>query len=532
MPQWLPPMQTDTAPARARVLATAGVVALLFYARDARADLVARALDAGGGGAAPAAATGAGDVDDLGAWAGAPRPTSLPELLRHAIQQAPALASAKIDIAVAEARIAQTWARNDWQVKSQLTVGSSTGSFSGIAIDRQTQVALSGDLIRALPTGGTIDLHAISQYNRTSSSLGNSTQWFDELSGSITQPLLRGRGQALFDANEKKAGIARDVAALSRQLAAIQMVQAVVAAYWDLVSAERDLAITRTSLDLTRERLRVTQVGVDGGKIARSELPAVQQIIATRQEDVLTGELAVVNASIALRRAVGLPIGAGELTLHVDTDLELRDGTFDLGALVERAYGTSPELAQLGLQDGSSTLDIEVTENGLLPQLDAALTLGPAGQDASFGRALANLVELKQLAISGSLTYSRSIEQRDVRGRARELRAAREKLRVNAFDLRAQIAQTMARAVGGLELARRRVVLSQRAIDLAKENIAIETSRFTLGKSTNFDILNRQEELRQAELRKAHAQIDWHKAEGVVLALTGELLPAFGIALE
>jgi len=35
-----------------------------------------------------------------------------------------------------------------------------------------------------------------------------------------------------------------------------------------------------------------------------------------------------------------------------------------------------PELAQLAKQDASTHIDIEVTENGLLPQLDIALSLG------------------------------------------------------------------------------------------------------------------------------------------------------------
>ncbi|MBL0218976.1 MAG: TolC family protein [Myxococcales bacterium] len=74
--------------------------------------------------------------------------------------------------------------------------------------------------------------------------------------------------------------------------------------------------------------------------------------------------------------------------------------------------------------------------------------------------------------------------------------------------------------------------LSRRAIELANENIKIETDRFNLGKSTNFDVLNRLEELRQAELRKTSALIDWHKAEAVVQALTGDILPTYGIAIQ
>ena len=117
-------------------------------------------------------------------------------------------------------------------------------------------------------------------------------------------------------------------------------------------------------------------------------------------------------------------------------------------------------------------------------------------------------------------------------GRAREQRELKRKLAVNAVDLRSQIAQTMSRAVAQLELARRRVTLSQRAIDLANENVKIETDRFNLGKSTNFDVLNRLEELRQAELRKAQALTDWHKAEVAIQSLTGDVLPMYGLSVD
>ena len=516
------------------VLGTVLLASISVLVTEAHADLLHRAVSAaddgpGGGGTAPPS-----QDSDLTTWAGPARTSTLPELLQQAVRQAPSLASAKIDIAIAEAQISQVFARDDWHIRSQLTVNSSQGYISGFTIDRSTTIGLTADVSRLLPTGGTLTLHGGSQFSRSSSPLGGdpTNNWSDSLSATFSQPLLRGRGRWLYEANERRATLSRDVAVLARRLVAIQAVQTVVAAYWDLVLVERQVAITQASLDLARERLRITSLGDVGGKIPRSEIPAVQQVIATREEDLLAGELAVLDRSIALRRAAGLPIGAGELGLRVATDLEAHDTKWDLGPLTERAFAASPELAQLARQDSVAQLDIEVTENGLLPQLDAALTLGPTGQDAAFGTALKNLVTLKSIAIGGSLTYEHSIGQEDVRGRARELRENRRKLVVNAFDLRAQIAQTMARAVAQLELARRRVALSQRAMDLANENITIETARFNLGKSTNFDVLNRLEELRQAELRKTQAQIDWHKAEVVVQALTGDLLPSYGISVE
>src|SRR4051812_28607400 len=57
---------------------------------------------------------------DLTAWAGDARATTLPELLQISVRQAPALRSAKLDIAIAEARIEETWARNDWLLQAQV----------------------------------------------------------------------------------------------------------------------------------------------------------------------------------------------------------------------------------------------------------------------------------------------------------------------------------------------------------------------------------------------------------------------------
>jgi len=309
-----------------------GVVflALLGAPRAADADLLARVIAAAGGqqpgGSAPGqpmpqpspqpqqqAQPPPEQSDDLTAWAGAARTTTLPELLQQAVRTAPSLATARLDIAIAEARIYQTYARDDWRLDAKLTVNSSQSYFSGVGqIERSTNGRLTAGLSRPLSTGGIVTVGATTTYDRSPSFIDPSlteVNWADSVTGSITQPLLRGRGRLLYDAPERRATLSRDAAVLERRLAAIQSVQALIAAYWDLVLAEQQVAITRSSLELAKERLRITQIGSDGGKVPRSEIPAVQQIIATREEDVLNGELAVLDRSIALRRTAGLPVG-------------------------------------------------------------------------------------------------------------------------------------------------------------------------------------------------------------------------------
>ena len=135
------------------------------------------------------------------------------------------------------------------------------------------------------------------------------------------------------------------------------------------------------------------------------------------------------------------------------------------------------------------------------------------------------------IAISGGLSYSQSLGKHAASGAARAARASRLKIKINEADARAQIAQALAQAALLARSAERRVELAATAIQLAGENIKAEQSRFQLGKSTNFDVLQRQDELKQAELRQAAAIIDWHKAQTTAAAITGTLLGDYGVSL-
>ena len=275
----------------------------------------------------------------------------------------------------------------------------------------------------------------------------------------------------------------------------------------------------------------MTEAGINGGKVAPSELLAVEQAVATQQEQILTAEVGVVQQSIAVRRTAGLPIEPGAIALASGADASAPARTATLEGSLRRALETSPELASLAVQDKDAVILVELAENGLLPRLDAALTLGPSGRDNRPSEAAKKMVKFDEFSIVGSLSFEYDIGHRAATGATRAARLQREKLEVTASDIRAQIAQAVAQEVAVLELAARRVALAQTAIDLARKNIDVEQARFSLGKSTNFDVLQRQNELQQAELSKAQAEIDARKAEASLAALTGDILDEYGITL-
>ena len=222
-------------------------------------------------------------------------------------------------------------------------------------------------------------LHA--QRSRRRSAL-ESTYWLDDVTGSITQPLLKGRGR---DALRRATSARRRSPATSPCSRAgsprSRRSQAVVSAYWDLVLAERQVAITEQSLALARERLRVT--ADRRRRAARSPTPRSprsQQIIATREEDVLNGELAVLER---VDRAA--PRGR-----HADRRRRARPARRDRSRHADDASSTSADAGRARVRrepraraarrsrTTARRSTSTVTENGLLPQLDLALHARPA----------------------------------------------------------------------------------------------------------------------------------------------------------
>jgi outer membrane protein len=464
----------------------------------------------------------------IGAVTGPAEPAALATLLQQAIRTDPDLARVTIDLEIAAASIDSARAWDDWQVGAGLSTGTSVAA-TAVGDARLWNASLSGDLTRRLSTGGVAGVEVLGRWSDSSRS---ASQYTEAITATLTQPLLRGRGEELVRAAERAAQIDRDAAALAGDAAAVTVVEDVVLAYFNLVAAERELAIRQASLELARERLRVTQAGITAGGVAPAERISVEQAIATREEDILAGEVSVIEASLALRRAAGLPIGAGQmLLLATDVALAIAPRTWDVGAILAATIAYSPEAAQLRALEAGATIDVEVGERGVLPALDLALSLGPSGTADDPGEAALDVVTFQEFAAALSLTYRTTVGEVAARSTARAARARRQRVRIDAGDLEKQLALAVTRAVVAVTAAEHRHALAVRTIGLAEQALTAEQARLASGKSRNVDVLARQDELRAAQLRQIRAIVEWHRAATTIAALTGELLPSYGVTV-
>jgi outer membrane protein TolC len=85
-------------------------------------------------------------------------------------------------------------------------------------------------------------------------------------------------------------------------------------------------------------------------------------------------------------------------------------------------------------------------------------------------------------------------------------------------------------AANKLRTTGKMIEVAELSRELAEDNLAAEQTRFDLGRATNYDVLLRLDEVDEASKNSLRAQIDYLEALADLQALTGEILPAYGLA--
>ncbi len=378
-------------------------------------------------------------------------------------------------------------------------------------------------LARALPTGGTASVQLTGTEARDPADPDPPFRATASLQ--LVQPLLAGVGRNASGAARARAALALEVARLARVRVASTVARDALVDYWELAFAWQELAVRARGVALAEEQLRVTRARIRQGQSAPSDALAVEQGLAGRQAQVVRARLAVRKRSLALRARLGLEIAPDAIELATDPipDLDDRADPRELADELRRATAGSPEIAELAARERGATIDVEVTANGTLPALDLTVLAGPTAAADSAGAAARDLVGATGYRASASLELRWDLGRHASTGAAGRARATRQRARIDLAAARAQLATAVVDAVGQRDTAAAVVALATREIALAGQGISAEQSRFDLNKASAFDVLARQQDLVDAELRRARALVDHAQARAAIDALTGAL---------
>jgi len=471
-----------------------------------------------------------------------PRSLRLEQAVSRALRRSPQLATLVSDLRIAKAGVVEARGVEDFVLGSAASWSATRGQEApGLALD---DASASVSLTRPLPTGGTLGLRFGTEYTRVASlsGAGGATGTYRPAAVlSFTHPLLRGCGTRVARAARRRARSALDQAGLRREAAAADLVRAVVQTYWELAFAETRLRVRRSSLGLAREQLRAVRANIEVGKQPPSAAAEVEVAIALREDEAVQAELLVRERSLELQQLLGVEADAGAAPLGTRDPLEPRftaRGSKAIAtapgvrAAIERARQHNPELAAARAAVAAAAIEVDVTRNGLLPQLDFTVGAGPLGSDASPRAAFDELARAGGYAVQAGLTLSFPIERNEARGQHAAAREGLRKARLLAQAISVQVAAGVARAAHAVRLAEKRIRVLAHATDLAARDLAAEKARFEVGRSSSFELLRRQDELARARLQQARAKADSLEGEALLEALTGEILGRFAVELR
>jgi outer membrane protein len=468
------------------------------------------------------------------------REIALNDVVAVAVRQSPDLARARIDVTAARGQLTRAQGSEDTHLGAQAQVNLFRAGATDPTPDSEVDT-VSVSASRALSTGGTLGvmLNGLreTQAGFISDPAGNPVPKLLKLYSTgvglrLTQPLLRGAGSEAFEAPIRQAERQRDAAALTSEARARDLLVSLSQAYWQVAFAWRQLEVRRVSLDLARQQLAYTEGAIRAEKVPRSELLAVQQAIATRQQDVIAGQQELYERSLALRQFAGLEIGPDDIAIKTEA-LPDRITPIDpqIAPVVREAFERSAELGAAAATRRAAEIAAAAADNAAQSRLDLEISGGPSGVDTAASGALWSAVRHPSLTVVAGLTGDHAIEQRTERGGQAVARAAVMSARIAERDTQARLAVRVTRAVQRTRAAIASVALGDQAIGLAEQNVAAEQKRFELGKSTNFDVLRRQDELEQARLRKASSVADYLAARADLDGLSGAILARYHIVM-
>jgi outer membrane protein len=192
---------------------------------------------------------------------------------------------------------------------------------------------------------------------------------------------------------------------------------------------------------------------------------------------------------------------------------------------VQLAMDRSPQIAQLEAQIEAARQQAQIATQAIMPRLDAQAQVAFHGLGLDdVGAAFQQVGTIAAVTALFSLIYETPLE--DTRLHAEEERAS---LQIDAAEAqlaeaRLTITQQIETLVQQRQAARRRIELAEGTVSIAQRTVEAAEGRVQIGSAQVQQLLDAQEQERQAQLRLARARTDLVVADTTLASLTGRLL--------
>jgi outer membrane protein TolC len=392
----------------------------------------------------------------------------------------------------------------------------------------ETTLGLNTALLYPLTSGGSFNL-SFDHSNRDTNEPFAQTQTTttDTIELSFSQPLLRGAGSDYNTSTQRESELVYQQELETYRQTRQELLQTVTDAYWDLVSAIEQLRVAEESVKISEEQLNQNERRLDAGVGTEVEVLQSKADLATQYEQRLLREIDMRNAEDALKTTLfpGTNVLYWSAVIAPSTPLpEIRTDDVPpwqeaMGIALERR----PELrrSRLAIDGAEQRLIRAVSERRAA--LDLVLTTRSLGFDGSASAAFRSAAKWEFPTHTALLTYSLPIGNRSASNAEHAARASLRSTRLAYDDLESTVVSEVRAAHRQVRYAAAVVEASQTSVELAQRQLKAEQARFREGLSTNFQVLQFQEDLTTASFTRTQARAAFAKARTALAKAEGLL---------
>lgn len=272
--------------------------------------------------------------------------------------------------------------------------------------------------------------------------------------------------------------------------------------YLQALLGQESVTAAQRALNQVNESLRVANARVSTGAAPQFDALQAQVAVANAEQEVVRASTSIASAQTSLNAALNL---AQDTSLEFAETLEPRPVQGTMQDAITRALRDRPEFAEIQSRIAAARAGIELAASGGRPNVNVSTgyDVGNSGGTAT--------------SISGgwSVTLGVTLSPYDggiTRERIREGHLRLEQLKVLEAQMRQQVELEVRQAWLAIQQAAGELLAATKAVEQGREAVRLAGVRYQAGVGTQLELLSAQTTLAQSELGLASARFSQNLA--------------------
>ena len=347
------------------------------------------------------------------------------------------------------------------------------------------------------------------------------------------QPLLRGFRIDGTRAQLRITQLNQEMSEITLRGTIVRTLADVRNAYWDYVYAIEAAAVAARSLELATKLVEDNRARVEVGALAPLDVVQAQAEEANRRQVVTQTDAARRTAELALKRLIvsGTDDPFWTAAINPVDRPTYTTEALDVAGAVRRALENRTDLQQSQRQLAANDVALRNLSDQRLPALDLTGSYGTAGVGgpqfirqgfggivtqtipSGYSDALRILTNQTAPTWNFALNLSYPIGTSPAEANLARARIQQRQTIAQSRQMELQIATEVTNAALQVDSNRERLQAAAAARELAERRLDAEQSRFDVGLSTNFFVVQAQRDLRDAQNAELRALLDYRRAQ-------------------